>query len=290
MFKQTINLLIIFSLSLVFTACPDKTFEDEKAMSNSDKIVVDGNDSIIFLMTTTEGDIEFVLYNETPEHKANFLKLVQENYYDSLLFHRVMKEFMIQAGDPGSKTSPSGEQLGDGGPGYTVPRDFNPSLIHKKGALAAARQPDNVNPDKASSGSQFYIVQGQVYDSVKLEQLIEGVNQSRLQAALRAYLFLPENTAKLNEVRNLQSVSADKVNAYVESFKDSVSYSKIEYTAEQKEVYKTIGGTPFLDGEYTVYGEVTKGMDIIDKIAGVNVDGASRPLNDVRILSVKIIK
>ncbi|HPX58894.1 MAG TPA: peptidylprolyl isomerase [Bacteroidales bacterium] len=189
---------------------------------------------------TTKGIITVKLYNETPLHRDNFVKLVEEKYYDGLLFHRVINSFMIQGGDPDSRNAKQGQMLGNGGPDYTIPAEFNSQLIHKKGALAAARTADQVNPEKRSSGSQFYIVQGNVYNDNQLQYFS--------------------------------------------------SQTKRQYTDAQKEIYKTLGGTPHLDGAYTVFGEVVTGLDIIDAIAAVKTDGANRPVEDVKIISMSIIK
>lgn len=197
------------------------------------------------LMQTTMGDIVIRLSDSTPLHRDNFLKLVKVGYYDSILFHRVIKDFMIQGGDPNSKRSAAGQPLGNGGPGYTVPAEFRKTLFHKKGAIAAARMGDNANPTKASSGSQFYIVQGKVFTDAGLDSI---------------------ETFRLNGKK---------------------------IPAEQRTVYKTIGGTPHLDQSYTVYGEVVNGLDIIDKIAAVQTSKAQdrdRPLQDVRIIKMKLIK
>ena len=197
------------------------------------------------LMQTTMGDIVIRLSDSTPLHRDNFLKLVKVGYYDSVLFHRVIKDFMIQGGDPDSKRAAAGKPLGNGGPGYTVPAEFRKSLFHKKGVIAAARSADNMNPTKASSGSQFYIVQGKVFTDGGLDS--------------------------------------------VETFR--LNGRKIP--AEQRAVYKTMGGTPHLDQGYTVYGEVVKGLDVVDKIAAVQTSKAQdrdRPLQDVRIIKAKLIK
>ena len=180
-----------------------------------------------------------VLYNETPQHRDNFVKLVKEKFYNGTLFHRVISNFMIQGGDPESKNAKPGQMLGNGGPGYTVPAEFNTSLIHKKGALAAARQGDGVNPKKESSGSQFYIVQGKKTTRPELE-------------------------------------SIGKRNG-------------ITYTEEQIKTYETVGGTAFLDMNYTVFGEVIEGLDVIDKIAAVKKARGDRPVEDVKI-TMKIVK
>ena len=197
------------------------------------------------LMQTTMGDMVIRLSDSTPLHRDNFLKLVKVGYYDSVLFHRVIKNFMIQGGDPNSKGAMAGKPLGDGGPGYTIPAEFRKTLFHKKGALAAARTGDNVNPEKASSGSQFYIAQGKVFTDAGLDS--------------------------------------------VETFR--LNGRKIP--ADQREVYKTIGGIPHLDQGYTVYGEVVKGLDVLDKIAAVQTSRGQdrdRPLQDVRIIKAKLIK
>ena len=186
---------------------------------------------IKFVIHTDYGDMKGFLYNETPQHRDNFAKLINEGFFNDLLFHRVISGFMIQGGDPNSKNAKPGVALGSGGPGYTVPAEFNKNLIHKKGALAAARQADQVNPEKASSGSQFYIVQGQKSSATKLGS---------------------------------------------------------SYTDDQKKIYETIGGTPFLDMNYTVFGEITDGLDVIDKIGTVQKDQGDRPVKDIK-MTVKII-
>lgn len=193
------------------------------------------------LLSTDFGDIKIGLYDNTPGHRDNFLKLVGEGYYNDLLFHRIIKDFMVQGGDPKSKNADASAQLGSGGPGYTIPAEFNPSLIHKKGALAAAR---NNNPQKESSGSQFYIVQGKKLSESELAASEKGV------------------------ARNMPGFT---------------------YSDEQKELYQTIGGTPFLDMNYTVFGEVVEGLDVVDKIAAVEkVPGGDRPAKDVK-MQIKII-
>jgi len=184
-----------------------------------------------FEIITDFGTMKGFLYNETPKHRDNFVKLVKQGFYNGTLFHRVIPQFMIQGGDPDSKTAKPGQALGGGDAGYTVPAEFNPGLIHKKGALAAARQGDNVNPQKASSGCQFYIVEGKKYPAAQLPA---------------------------------------------------------KYTDGQKKIYEAIGGTPFLDGGYTVYGEITEGLDVIDKIANVERDQSDRPRKDIK-MTVKLI-
>lgn len=273
MFKNFTNILLMASLAFVFMACPD-----EKAKGT------------IVRMSTSQGDIDILLYEETPLHKENFLKLVEEKYYDSVLFHRVINQFMIQGGDPESKNAASGTMLGNGGPSYTVPAEFNPKFIHKKGALSAARQGDQINPNKESSGSQFYLVQGKVYDSTELVNMIKQMNMRRAQTKIQAYLFKPENSAELEKARNIQMNQPDSLEIFIESLKQKIGVEEFSYTPEQIKTYTTIGGTPFLDMDYTVYGEIVNGLDVVDKIASVATDGNDRPVEDIRILSVKVIK
>lgn len=192
-------------------------------------------------LTTDSGVIVLRLYNQTPLHRDNFLKLVKQHYFDSLLFHRVIKNFMIQGGDPNSKNAKGGIQLGNGGPSYTIPAEFDTSLFHKKGVLAAARNGDNENPKKASSGSQFYIVQGKKFTDAGLD----SVETFRLKGR--------------------------------------------KLPLSHREVYKTIGGAPHLDMNYTVFGEVESGLEAVDKIASASRDSNNRPLNDIR-MKMKILR
>ena len=273
MFKKATYFFTLSALSLLFMGCP-------KEKESGTRI----------LMKTTHGDVEILLYDETPQHRDNFVKLVNEGFYDSLLFHRVINEFMIQGGDPESKNAPAGTNLGSGGPGYTVPAEFNNKFIHKKGALSAARQGDQVNPQKASSGSQFYIVQGKVYDSTELVNMTKQMDMRKMQMQIQNYLFKPENKAELDRARDIQMNKPDSLEIFINELKQKIGYETFEYTPEQIKVYTTIGGTPFLDRDYTVFGEVLTGLEVIDKIATVATDGADRPVQDVRILSVKVIK
>lgn len=191
-------------------------------------------------MRTTMGNITLLLYNDTPRHRDNFIKLVNDNVYEGLLFHRVIDRFMVQAGDPKSKDAKPGTMLGDGTLGYTVPAEFLPNHFHKRGALCAARQGDQVNPRKESSSCQFYIAQGQVWSEADLNMMEQRFGK--------------------------------------------------KFSPEQRKAYTTVGGTPHLDGDYTVFGEVLKGMEVVDKIAAAPRDKYDRPLEDIRIISVKILK
>lgn len=195
---------------------------------------------------TTMGTFVVTLFNETPLHRDNFLKLVREGYYDGLLFHRVIRDFMVQTGDPDSREAPAGKRLGEGGPGYTLPAEIDPFLYHWRGAVAAAREPDNVNPERRSSGSQFYIVWGKVQT--------------------------PEDLSAVNEVIKENTNGATEI------------------SPERYQVYRSLGGTPHLDGQYTVFGEVTSGLKVIKKMQAVKTDRNDRPLEDVRIVKARVLE
>ena len=245
------------------------------------------------LMKTSLGDIKLKLYNETPQHRDNFIKLVKEGQYNGLLFHRVIKDFMVQGGDVTSKDAPMSKQLGAGGLGYTVPAEFvYPKYFHKKGALSAARTGDEVNPEKESSASQFYIVTGKVYKDAELAQM-EKQKEGRLKQSIFARLQ-KENSAKIKaayqsgdkaELAIIRDTLVGKTEMEAEKRKDET-----KLTPEQREAYKTIGGVPFLDNEYTVYGEVTEGLDVVDAIQNVKTNRQDRPLENVVIESVSIIE
>jgi len=251
---------------------------------------------IKLLIETNVGNITIKLYKETPLHQKNFLKLVKRHYYDSLLFHRVIKNFMIQTGDPYSKRAPQGVALGNGGPGYTIPAEIKTHLFfHKRGALAAARQPDNVNPKYRSSGSQFYIIQGRKFTDDELDKIEKKIQQAqRVKLALK---FLGNNK-NTNYKKKLDSLYAKKdLKGIVKLRQEIVALqlkkektSIFKYSPKERAVYKTIGGSPHLDSHYTVFGEVIKGMDIVDKIANEKTDRRDRPIKDIRIKTIKIIK
>ncbi len=244
------------------------------------------------LIETSLGNITVCLYDETPKHRDNFIKLVEQGYFDGTLFHRVIKDFMIQGGDPDSKNAPSGKMLGSGGPGYTIPAEFvYPKYFHKKGALSAARQADQVNPQKASSGSQFYIVTGQVYDDAQFAQMEE----QQLMSVKNAY-FNQLATARQQEIQRMY-MSGDQAglnrlqDELIKQTEAHFAANPVEaFTPEQKQAYKTVGGTPFLDNQYTVFGEVVEGMDVVDKIQLVKTDGNDRPVSDVKMLKVTVIR
>ena len=240
---------------------------------------------------TSAGDIVVKLYNETPRHRDNFIKLAQDGTYEGTLFHRVIKDFMIQAGDPESKEAPQGKMLGAGDVGYTIPAEFvYPRYFHKKGALSAARQGDNVNPEKASSGCQFYIVTGKVYSDSTLLDMERQMNQLRLNNAFQALVQKNMKTIyKLRKDGNQDGLLdlQDSLIAQAEAQVDKEE--PFRFTPEQVQAYTTVGGTPHLDGEYTVFGEVLEGMDVVDKIQQVKTDRNDRPEKDVVIQKVTVL-
>jgi len=241
-----------------------------------------------YVIETTEGNMTIKLYDDTPEHKANFQKLVKEDFYDGLLFHRVIENFMIQTGDPESRNAQPGQRLGSGGPGYTIEAEIKDNHFHKKGALAAARTSDNINPERRSSGSQFYIVQGTV---IPEKQLI--TDRSKVQDYLRMYLDEPQNTSLKQQVVNLQRARkynemeqlliqyADTLEVYYD-----VSF-EVDIAPEKVKAYSTIGGAPHLDGQYTVFGEVIDGLEVIDKIASKPTDQNDNPQQPIIIKDIK---
>jgi len=250
------------------------------------------NTFTIVCIETNYGKILVKLYPETSKHKENFLKLVEKKFYNGVLFHRVIANFMIQAGDPESKNAKSDALLGSGDVGYTIPAEFiYPRYYHKRGALAAAREGDDANPLKASSGCQFYIVQGRTFSNEELNSM-EETNKGKLQSKLFQEILAKnqelvkkyseeQNQVKLNELGNkIMEEVQQKV-------KGDSSYI---FTAKQRADYTTIGGTPHLDGSYTVFGEVIEGMDVVAKIAKVQIGKNDRPINDVKILSAKVLK
>lgn len=262
---QRIFLIVIAVSVFLVTGCAQKT----------DHVVT---------IKTRFGDMIAILYDETPQHKQNFLKLAREGYYDSLLFHRVIEGFMIQGGDPDSKNAPQHQRLGEGGPNYTVPAEFNPKLFHEKGALSAARLGDAMNPQKASSGSQFYIVQGMKHTADQLK-----VDPQKYNRALQQFFQKPENGAYRDSINMfMQSRDEKGFSDYLKSLRPVVEKQlgisvERDIAPEALEAYTTVGGTPQLDGEYTVFGKVISGLDVIDKIAAAPRDSFDRPLEDIRM-------
>lgn len=241
------------------------------------------------ILETKYGNMKLKLYEECPLHKSNFLKLVDAGTFDSLLFHRVINQFMIQGGDPLSKHAKVGDSLGHGDLGYTIPAEFNEKLIHKKGRLCAARESDDINPQKASSASQFYLVMGKIRTEEELKKTEERINKTRYLNCARTFIQSGEGKSLKQEYNRLkaggQSDSAALVNARIEGKVKELYAQAPEYhfNAGQIQTYTMVGGTPHLDGSYTVFGEVIEGLEIIDKIAAVKTDARNRPLEDVRM-------
>ncbi|MEN8122273.1 MAG: peptidylprolyl isomerase [Bacteroidota bacterium] len=280
--RNTIFLFVaLFSGIIFFSQCKN---QEKKAKGT------------ILKMETSMGDMTIMLYDETLKHKENFLKLANEGYFNGMLFHRVIKDFMIQAGDPDSKTAKKGQALGSGGPGYTIEAEFNFKFIHKKGALSAARTGDQMNPEKRSSGSQFYIVQGKTYTDKEMSMMEEQSKMNQLMPFIREYLQNPENESMSKQIQERQNArDREGLDSLVLVITEIVSKQHpdvkvIKYTEEQRELYKTVGGTPHLDGGYTVFGEVLEGLEIVDKIAGVSTGKGDRPIEDVKIISLTAVK
>jgi len=230
--QKIVNYLFIFTFVSLLGSAPAWAQKEQKEKTEKEP------KETMVIISTEYGDMKIKLYDQTPYHRDNFLKLARQGFYDGTLFHRVIKDFMIQGGDPDSKNAQPSQQLGMGGPGYTVPAEINPDLFHKKGVLSAARTGDQGNPQRRSSGSQFYVVQGKTATEAELKSMEAG-----------GFVF----------------------------------------SDAQKEAYKTVGGTPFLDGQYTVFGEVVEGLDVIDKIAAIQTAPGDRPVKDVK-MTVKVVE
>jgi cyclophilin family peptidyl-prolyl cis-trans isomerase len=240
------------------------------------------NDPAKIVIITDYGDIVLQLYDQTPQHRDNFIKLVKEGYYDGTLFHRVIKAFMIQGGDPDSKNANPGDRLGSGGPGYTIPAEFVPKYIHKRGALAAAR---TNNPMKASSGSQFYIVQGTVYNEDESDMVEVQIAQQYAQQMYFQYRREEQDAMQ----KAGQTVELDTLHARASRRASAwLRQNPYQIMPEDRAVYETIGGAPLLDGEYTVFGEVIQGMEVVEKIIAVDTDDNNRPIQDVKIKKMKV--
>jgi peptidylprolyl isomerase len=245
-----------------------------------------GNDNSIVLIRTSYGDIKIKLYDSTPIHRDNFIKLVNMGFYDGISFHRVIKDFMIQAGDPATRTGLTKQQL-DTLSVYTIPPEFRREYFHKKGSLAAAREGNDINPDMRSSGTQFYIVQGKKYTSDELKSIEQRINSNIKQAFFNKIMKEITDSSRLSQnplsESEIQDLAAMKMFDYLTSAGD------FKFSDEQINAYMTTGGTPFLDGTYTVFGEVIDGLDIVDKIASVQTNQSDKPLNDVKILNMKLV-
>lgn len=259
--------LLLFSILLILQGCKNKP---------KDHIVI---------VKTEFGDMKIKLYNETPRHRDNFIRLVKDGFYNDLLFHRVINEFMIQGGDPDSRNAKPGVQLGEGDPGYDLPAEIHfPQLFHKKGVIAAAREGDSVNPEKKSSGSQFYIVQGKTFTDEQLNKIEERINGMKKKQIF--YSLMTENKDSLMALR--KEGKFEEFTTLQQKIKDEAEQrfnNQPKYTIPEniRGVYKTVGGTPHLDTNYTVFGEVIEGLNVIDSIAVVETDPNDRPLKDIKM-------
>ena len=274
------KLLILAALIMVFSACgagPKKSSDMEKRTQVK--------------IETTMGEIIVELYNETPKHRDNFIKLAKEGVYDSTLFHRIIRQFMIQAGDPESKNATDTAQLGSGDVGYTIPAEFVPKFFHKKGALAAARMGDDVNPERESSGCQFYIVTGRKFRESQLLDMAGQKNNARMDT-----IFNQLARKHMKEIYKLRKANDQDGLLELQDSLEAQAYALYKeeepfmFTPEQLTAYSTIGGAPHLDGAYTVFGQVVSGMETVEKIEGTKTGKADRPVENVRILKATVIE
>ena len=271
------QLLFAFLIATFFiqTSCGNAT----KKTSKETKVKIE----------TEYGDLIVKLYNQTPLHRDNFIKLANEGFYDDLLFHRVINGFMIQGGDPDSKNAEAGKRLGGGDPGYTIPAEIDSSLFHKKGVLAAARRGGPGNPEKRSSGSQFYIVQGTVFTEGAIDTMEMKMNMQRQRSVMQKYFQGAQQ--ELNQLK--QAGDQDQLNIRVAEIREQANQEisklpPLKISPERREIYTTSGGYPSLDNEYTVFGEIVEGLDVLDKIASVETDQYDRPNEDIK-MKVKVI-
>lgn len=280
----------IISITFLFMICVLSLSEGANAQINMAKQMANEKETKVAFETTL-GNIVVKLYNETPKHRDNFLKVVNDSVYNGVLFHRVIKDFMIQTGDPSSKTAEAGQQLGSGDLGYTVEAEFvYPQYFHKKGALAAARTGDAVNPERRSSASQFYIVTGKSYSPQQVEMM-----EQRMGDQKKEDIFSGLVRERVDSIRNMQaagdSLGLEELQNELIALTEA-EYAKypLKFTPAQVEAYTTVGGTPHLDGQYTVFGEVVEGMDVVDKIQQAVTDQADRPVDDIKIISAKVVE
>ena len=248
-------------------------------------------DEVEVVMTTSKGELVLKLYNQTPIHRDNFIKHVNNQFYNGISFHRVIKNFMAQAGDPSSRDPEYSGNLGSNSEGETLPAEIFPSLFHKKGALAAARMGDQVNPEKRSSGSQFYLVQGKKYNRSQLTQMEARINQQKEGNLVGSFLKDTSNSEYMSRVKVCQQNGwMDSLNVVIGEIKNIVlkDVEKFTFSEDQLNAYETVGGTPFLDNGYTVFGEVVSGIDIIDSICTSPTLPGDKPQEPIVILSVKI--
>lgn len=280
----------VLACAIVFGAAAAIRHHKKKRMkATQTEQSIPASDALVEIKTS-EGDIKVRLFGDTPAHRDNFLKLAREGYYDGVLFHRVINEFMVQTGDPDSKNAPAGKALGAGGPDYTLEAEIRyPAHFHRKGALAAARQGDQVNPERRSSGSQFYIVTGKKYTAGQLDQM-----ERRAVMQYKQDMF---NSLAAQHSDSIMALRRNRDTAGLQALQDSLAQETERltadhntiYTPKMRQVYMTEGGTPHLDGAYTVYGRVLEGMDVVEKIEAAETDANDRPIEDIRIISASVL-
>ena len=277
---KTNNLFIIAVITVLLAACGAGS-KKSTDMEKRTQVKIE----------TTMGDIVVELYNETPKHRDNFIKLAKEGMYDSTLFHRVIRQFMIQAGDPKSKTANDTAMLGGGDVGYTIPAEFVPKFFHKKGALAAARMGDDVNPNRESSGCQFYIVTGRKFREAQLLDMAGQKNNARVDE-----IFNELARKHMKEIYKLRKAGDNEALLELQDSLEAQAYAQYKeeepfmFTPEQLAAYSTIGGAPHLDGAYTVFGQVVSGIETVEKIEGTKTGKADRPVENVRILKMSVVE
>ncbi len=275
-------LFSIVMMAFAFISCSaSNTDSDKNTDNNMTKVELE----------TSLGNIVVELYNETPQHRDNFIKLVKSGYYDGVLFHRVIKDFMIQTGDGNSKTAGPDQMLGDGDPGYTIEAEFvYPKYFHKRGALAAARTGDQMNPERRSSGSQFYIVTGKIFSIDDLKMMTQRLEDIQKRDIFQRLLM--ENQDKIKELQHNQDNDGIQAlqNELIQQTEAEAAAKPFKMTDEQLNAYTSVGGAPHLDGQYTVFGEVIKGMDVVDKIQCAPTNKANRPTTDIRIIKARVLE
>lgn len=246
-----------------------------------------GNENTLVSIKTTLGDIKIKLYDGTPIHRDNFIKLINNGFYDGASFHRVIQDFMIQTGDLNTRTGLSKVVL-DTLNTYTLPAEFSKQYFHKKGALAAARQGNDVNPQMRSSGTQFYIVQGIKYNDAELKIIEDQINNNIRQSVFNKFVKQTVDSARLNNITLSNGELQEK--ASTKMFQYLTTAERYIIPEDQRIVYANTGGVPRLDGTYTVFGEVIEGLDVVEKIASVKTDSNDKPLSDIKIIKIKIVK
>lgn len=282
------SLFALAAMAVLLTAIPAKSSPQQPTQSED---MQQSDKNVTIEIVTSMGPVTVMLYNDTPRHRDNFIRLAKEGFYDGLLFHRVVREFVAQAGDPFSRTAKPGQQLGDGNPGYKIDAEIlYPQHFHKYGALAAAREDENINPELQSSGSQFYIVTGKKYTPGQLKSQERAISRekeqeirNRINAEYRDSLMALRRARDLQGMTALQDEITEKIDAEAKA-------NPFRFSDEVREAYTTIGGIPHLDRLYTVFGEVVSGMDVIEKITEVPTDQMARPIDDIRIISMKVIE